>query len=490
MPRGWLLSLAAATLASGADTRLAEAAQQGNRDAVRALIRGRAPVNDPQADGMTALHWAARSNDLEMARTLMAAKADVKAASRYGITPLWLAAANGSAAMTELLLNSGADANARLPKGETVLMAAARSGDAATVRLLLRHGADPNAAEESMGETALMWAAAENHPGAVTALIEGGADKNARSKVLTLAPFQWETSGMVSTTLPRGGWTALMYAARQNSLSAARALADAGADLNVRDPDGTTALVFAIINAHFDLAAMLADKGADPNIADESGMAALYAAVDMHTLGPMISRPAPKLVDEIDAAGMVKVLLAHGADPNQRLKKPVIGRHHDGGDASLGEGTTPLFRAAKTNDVPVMRMLLEAGASPFLTQKDYSTVLMVIAAGGARAGAYSAAFSVTEEGAIEAMKLCIDYGADVNAFNANGQTALHRAAQRGANKIVQFLADAGAKLDMKDKQGRTPLDLVSGAGPGGRGAGGGRESTANLLRQLMAGRAK
>ncbi len=134
-----------------------------------------------------------------------------------------------------------------------------------------------------MGETALMWAAAENHPEAVKALIEGGADINAHSTVLTLAPFKWVTSGMVSTTLPRGGWTPLMYAARQNSFDAAAALADAKADLNLTDPDGTTALVFAIINAHFDLAAMLLDKGADPNVGDETGMAALYAAVDMHT---------------------------------------------------------------------------------------------------------------------------------------------------------------------------------------------------------------
>jgi len=492
MRRMWTLYLAALALANAADLRVNEAVKQGNRDEVRTLLRGKAPVNAPEADGMTALHWAVRANDVEIARALIEAKADVNAASRYGITPLWLAATNGSAPMAELLLKAGANAKATLPKGETMLMAAARTGDVATVKLLLAGGADPNAREETMGETALMWAAAQNHPEAVSVLIAGGADKNARSTVLTLAPFQWVTSGMVSTTLPRGGWTALMYAARQNAMGAARALAEAGADLNLRDPDGTTALVFAIINAHFDLAAMLADKGADPNVVDESGMAALYAAVDMHTLGPMISRPPPKLVDELDAEGIVRVLLTHGADPNQRLKKPVLGRHHDGGDASLGEGTTPLMRAAKANDLPVMKSLLEAGASPFLTLKDYSTPLMIVAAGGARAGAYAVALSVTEEGAIEAMKLLVDRGADVNAFNASGQTALSRAAQRGANKIVQYLADQGAKLDMKDKQGRTPLDLVSRpSGPGGRGGPAGpREETAALLRQLIARTAK
>ena len=469
-------------VASAEDLRVADAAKDGNAALVRTLLKQRADVNAPQADGMTALHWAVLSNDGELAQALIRAGANVKAANRYGITPLWLAATNGNAAMIETLLKAGADPNATLPEGETVLMAAARTGDAASVRSLLAHDAKVNVQERSLGETALMWAAAENHAAAVKALIEGGADKNAQSTVLSLAPFKWVTSGMVSTTLPRGGWTALMYAARQNAAEAAVALADGGADLNAKDPDGTSALVFAIINAHFDLAALLLDKGADPNVTDSSGMAALYAAVDMHTLGAMMSRPAPKLVDKLDAADLVKLLLAHGADPNARLKKPVIGRHHDGGDATLGEGTTALLRAAKTNDIPVMRLLLENGASPFLTQKDYTNVLMIVAAGGARAGAYAAAFAVTESGAIEAMKLCIDHGADVNAFNSNGQTALHRAAQRGADQVVKFLAEQGAKLDMKDKQNRTPLDIASGSGPGSRA------STAALLRQLMQGK--
>jgi ankyrin repeat protein len=463
-----------------------EAAKAGNVNSVRSLIREHADVNTPGPDGLTALHLAVQADDAPMMQLLLSAGANVNAADRYGITPLSLAATNGNAAIIEVLIKAGANPNSALPEGETVLMTAARTGNVAAVKVLLSHGADANAKEKSFGETALMWAAAENHPEAVEALIAGGADVNARSTVLNLAPFKWVTSGMVSTTLPRGGWTALMYAARQNSMSGARKLAEKGADLNATDPDGTTALVFAIINAHFDLAAMLLDKGADPNVADETGMAALYGAVDMHTLGPMISRPAPKLVDEMDAADLVKRLLAHGANPNARLKKPVLGRHHDGGDATLGEGTTPLMRATKTNDVAVMKLLLDAGASPFLTQKDYTTPLMIAAAGGARAGGYAAAFSVTEAGTIEAMKLLIDRGADVDAFNANGQTAVHRAAQRGANQVVQFLADRGAKLDMKDKQGRMPVDLAReptrnpGGPPGPR-----NESTVTLLRQLM-----
>jgi uncharacterized protein len=478
--------LALAALASAADLRVPDAARDGNADLVRALLKQHAEVNAPQPDGMTALHWAVRANDADLSEALLHAGANAKAQNRYGITPLSLAATNGNAKLIEALIKAGADPNAALPEGETVLMTAARTGDEASIRMLLAHDAQVNARESTMGETALMWAAAENHPAAVKALIDRGADRNAKSTVLTLAPFRWITSGMVSTTLPRGGWTPLMYAARQNAKEAARALADAGADLNQTDPDGTTALTLAIINAHFDLAATLLDKGADPNIVDETGMSALYAAVDMHTLGPMISRPAPKLIDAIDAADLVGLLLAHGANPNLRLKKPVIGRHHDGGDASLGEGTTALLRAAKTNDIQVMKLLLENGADPFLTQKDHTNVMMIIAAGGARAGAYAAAFQVTEEGAIEAMKLCLDHGVDVNAFNNNGQTALHSAAQRGADKIVKFLAANGAKLDMKNKTNRTPLDVAQGGGGGGRGGGGaGHPTTAALLRQLM-----
>jgi ankyrin repeat protein len=483
-----IILLAAFAIAAGNDPPVVEAAKNGNRVALRTLIQQRADLNAPGADGMTALHWATEASDVETVQLLLRAGANAKAASRYGITPLSLAATNGDTPMLDILLKAGADPNAALPEGETILMTASRTGNPDSIRLLLSHGASPNAKENSLGETALMWAAAENHADAVRALIHGGADPNLRSTVLTLAPFKWVTSGMVSTTLPRGGWTALMYAARQNAAGAARALAESGADLNLTDPDGTTALTFAIINAHFDLAAMLLDKGADPNVADETGMASLYAAVDMHTLGSMISRPAPKLVDELDSPRLAKLLLAHGADPNARLKKPVLGRHHDGGDASLGEGTTPLIRAVKTNDIPVIKMLLEAGASPFLTLKDYTTPVMIAAAGGARAGAYAAAFSVTEDGAINVIKLLMDRGADLNAFNTNGQTALHRAAQRGADQLVRFLAENGAKLDMRDKQGRMPVDLAleptrNPGGPPGRG----HESTATLLRSLMSG---
>jgi uncharacterized protein len=487
--RAFLLLLSVAVVLHAADTdrRVIEAVKSGNRESVRALLKQNAPVNVRDTDGTTALHWAARSDDMETAQMLLRAGADVKAADRYGITPISLAAEVGDAALIEALVKAGADVNVAQPDGETVLMTAARTGKPDALKVLLAHGANVNARENQFGETALMWAAAENNAAAIRVLAEAGADKNARSTLLKFPEFKFITSGMVTTSLPRGGWTSLMYAARQGSVEAAGALADVGADKDLADPEGSTALILAIINAHFDLAEVLLQKGADPNIADSTGMTALYAAVDMHTLGPMLSRPGPKITDKLDAADMVGRLIDHDANANVRLKRPIIGRHHDSGDASMGEGTTPLIRATKNVDTPVIRLLLEGGADPSIAQKDYSTASMV---------AIRAAGS-SEANTIEALKLFFDHGADVDAFNAAGQTALHIAAGRGSDDVVRFLASRGAKLDMKDKQGHTPLEVaggVGGAGGGGRGAPGGRgggpaavhESTVALLRQLTA----
>jgi len=496
----WLVASIAAGVplvgATGAGTRLVDAAKDGNFATVKALIAQKADVNVAEADGMTALHWAVRANDMPTVQALIRAGAKVNAANRYGMTPIILAAQNGDPLLLAALLKAGANPNSTLPEGQTALMTAARTGNVESIKMLAETGAKIDAKEEWQGQTALMWAASQNNAAAVRTLIDLGADKNERSKLLSFAEFKFETSGMAITVLPRGGWTPLMYAARDGAIDSVRTLAEAKAELNASDPDGTTALMYAILNAHFDTAAILIDKGADPNVADITGTTALYAAVDMHTLGPMLSRPSPKLVDKLDAADIAKLLIDHGADVNARLKRPILGRHHlPTGDASLGEGTTALARAAKSNDLQLMRMLLDAGADPKLTLKDRTTPLMIAAAGGAVVGAYAIAIPVTEDSSIEAIKLCLERGVDVNAFNTSGTTALHSAVQRGAENVVRYLADHGAKLDMKNKQGRMPIDIAMGVGAGsgrggaagGRGRGGaGRESMVELLRSLMA----
>ncbi len=225
-----------------------------------------------------------------------------------------------------------------------------------------------------------MYAAIENHADAVKLLAEVGADVNVRSKRLEFPDFVFKTAGMIYVVQPVGSWTPLMYAARDGAIDAVRALADVGANLNLVDPDGTTALTLAIVNGHFDTAVALLEKGADPNVADKNRMTPLYAAVDMHTLQTVWGRPAPLLDDAVDPVGMVKALLAHGADPNVQLKRPIIGRHtRNTGDGGLSEGTTALARAAKSGDVPIMKVLLEGGANPFLTQADYTTAAMIAA---------------------------------------------------------------------------------------------------------------
>jgi ankyrin repeat protein len=384
-------------------------------------------------------------------------------------------------------------------------MTASRTGTVEAVKLLLGRGADVHAREAWFGETALMWAAAENHASVVRLLVEAGADINARSTILSAPVLGFPRSGGPNSPLPRGGWTALMFAAREGAIDAATALADLGADLNAtalpqtdvplkaddiaaagQSDIGTTAMVFAIINSHYDLASMLLDKGADPNVLDGSGMGALYAAVDMNSLQWVQGRPAPILRDRFDAVDLVPRLLQKGADPNARLKTRPLKRHHDAGSTlNFGEGTTPLMRAARTNDVAVMKLLLDAGADPFLTLPDRTDALM-IAAGVGYGGLRGEGIRIvvpTPEGAIEALSLLLDRGMDVDAFNTAGNTALHGAVGRG-DDVVRFLASRGAKLDLKNKAGFTPLDLALGRG-GRRGRGGVvRESTAELLRRL------
>jgi ankyrin repeat protein len=494
MAAAWLCAVALALTAGsagGAGVPIVDAVKTGSADAVRAVLKQKVDVNAAEADGTTALHWAAHASNLELTQLLVRAGANANAANRYGVVPLRLAVESGNAALAEVLLKAGANPNAAMPTGESVLMTAARTGDPATLKTLVAHGANVSAVEGVQGQTALMYAALENHPAAVKVLAELGADLNARSKPLTWPEFKFNTGGMIYTLQPVGGWTALMYAARDGAVDVVRALADLGADLDAQDPDGTTPLTLAIVNARFDAAVALLDKGANPNVADKMGMTPLYAAVDMHTLSPLMGRPAPPLRDSIDALDMARALLRRGANPNAQLQRPIIGRHTAyQGDGSLGEGTTALARAAKSGDVAMMKILLEGGADPKITQKDGTTVAMIAtSARGQRVYAATASVGTpaTEQDALAALELLVRATIDVNAANSNGQTALHNAAARGADAIVKYLVENGATLDVKDKQGRLPIDVARGLGGRGRGnaPGEAHESTVTLLSALM-----
>lgn len=470
-----------------ADTRVIDAVKSGNHESIRALIRNHAAVNIPETDGTTALAWAVRNDDLAAVQALLAAGANPKAGNRYSVTPLDLAVTNRNAAITAALLKAGADQSVARPGGETILMTAARTGSPEVVRLLLEHsGSDVNAHESAYGETALMLAASENHAAAAALLIEHGAGVNTRSTAFQYPKDRFGLEGVI-TILPHGNWTPLMYAARQGSTGAARVLAEKGADLNLTDPDGTSALILAIINSHFDTAALLLTKGADPNLADSTGMTPLYAAVDMNTLGEVYGRPAhPEPPSDTSALDLMKLLLERQANPNAKLKSATLYRAHTPGEPTLGDGSTPLMRAAKNGDAAAMRLLLHYGADPSLAQRNHTTALMMAAGLGRGLGVFAKDYA-TEAQMIEGLKVLLAQHVDVNATNDAGQTALHFAAL-SSDATVKILAENGARLDIKDKQGRTPLDFALGAG--GRGRAGAlpvpRQATAALLRQLAA----
>jgi ankyrin repeat protein len=467
---------------------LPDAVKEGDRTAALALIQQHADVNAPEPDGTTALHWAVRQDDREMVDRLIKAGANVKAANRYGVTPLYLACVNGSAAMIGKLLEAGADANAATTEGETALMTVARTGNVEAAKVLLAHGADVNSKEQWRQQTPLMWAVAESHPEMAQELIAHGANVNARQ-----VTWNWErqmTKEPREKWMPLGGLTPLLFAARQGCLDCARILLKSGAEINAADPNNISPVLMAVINGHYDFAAFLLDQGADPNIADETGRTALYAAVDMHTM-PASNRPSPNEVDNsLTSMDLIQALMAHGANVNVQLKKiqPYRTKLDRGDDTMLGTGTTPLLRAAKAGDAGAMQALLAKGADPKIPTRFGITPLMAAAGLGTKEEDTTAR-KKTEAEAISSIKLCLDAGVDVNTADNQGDTALHGAAQKGWDQVVQFLVDHGAKLDVKDKRGRTPLDAAMGL-MGNGGFDGSRqdvhESTVALLRKLMA----
>jgi uncharacterized protein len=443
-------------------------------------------------DGTSPLHMAVYRDDVALVKKLIAEGADVRAKNAYGSTPMAEAATTGNVEVIKALLKAGADVESPGADGQTALMIVARSGNVEAARVLIKHGAKVNARETWREQTALMWAAAESQPDMVKELIRRGAELDARSQVnkwareVTAEPrVQWR---------PAGGLTALLYAARQGCLACVKHLVEAGADVNLGDPKGVTPLIMAATNFNFDVAAYLLSNGANPDKWDFWGRTALYAAVDLNTLphGGWPDRPSP---DETTPIQLAERLLAAGANPNLQLKlmPPYRSVKDDrGADGLLHIGTTPLLRAAKAMDVPMIRLLLARGALPDLPTARGITPLMAAAGLGSTAidtrGYYDT--DDVQQRSIESVRLLLAAGADVNRKDLGGQTAIHGAARWGWTEVVPFLAANKADVSARDAQGMTPLDLALGRSPqAGRGGSTASPQMAALLEELIRARA-
>jgi len=474
-----LVGLGLASAAWAAGPEVADAVQNRDNARLEALLRQKANVNEAQPDGTTALHWAAHWNDLDAVTRLLRAGANPNAANRYGATPLSEAASLNNAPLVGALLKAGANPKTlTTADGETVLMTAARAGNAEVVKMLLAGGADVNAKESYRGQTALMWAAAENHPDIVKLLLEHGADW----KILSLdRPTKLPKLSAASSVSPmsRGGLTAFLFAAREGDIETAKIMVDAGVDINQVDVDGANALIVSLMNKHYAFAKFLLDRGANPNLADVKGRTALYAAIDIRN-EDWSALPSRKEDDPLPSLEIVKLILAKSANLNAALTQNLPGRSGmDLGDTTLDAGTTPFMRAARSGDAAVMRLLLEKGADPKLATKDGTTALMFAAGVGYR----DKNTRGTDAEALEAVKVCLAQGMDINQANARGETPLHGAAGRGADTLVQFLVDHGASLDARMKQGFTALDVALGKSTFGQ-LPVPHESTVALIRKL------
>jgi ankyrin repeat protein len=470
--------------------------KQQDGAAVRTLIAGHADVNAAQSDGATALHWAAYWDDLASADLLIGAAARVNAVNENNVTPLSLACGNGSAAMVARLLAAGADPNLAQTSGETPLMTCARTGNRAAVDALLARGANVNAKEPVLQQTALMWAVAEKHHEAARSLLAHGADVHARTAVRGGAARP-RSASVAPTPVDIGtgggdGFTPLLFAARVGDVEALKLLLEHGSDVNEVAADGSTALIVATLRGHVPAAMFLLSNGADAN-AHGPGYTALHWAAgtwETQLTGPYGIESQRE--DEWNAMRglkgsariqLIDALLAHGADPNVRLTKepPRYGYANLRFHVSLA-GATPFLLAARVPDVEVMRLLVAHGADPTLPTNLHTTPLMV-AAGIGRVPNESFA---TESATLQAVKLALELGGDVNAADDIGDTALHGAAHIRSAAVVQLLVEHGAKVNAKNRRGLTPLMIADGAGNSdnpGIGSGG---AAGELLRELSA----
>jgi ankyrin repeat protein len=440
-----------AAAAYGATTEVADAAMRGDREAVRAALARKADVNSAQIDGSTALHWAVERDDVELTDLLIRAGARVTARTREGVTPLQLAATNGNAPIIDRLLEAGADPNAALtPSGDTALMMAARTGKTDTIRVLVEAGADANATETWGGTTALMWAVSEGHAGATRMLIDAGADVNARSHYVAAANgrgFEGRTPLASATDAKAAefasGWlTPLMFAAREGDAELARILVGSGADVDAVAGDGKTALAVAIFNGNYEVASYLVDNEADVNKADAQRFTPLFWAVDR---GNMETAPNFPWMVTADPMPLIRKMLDAGANPNAIVNNTPRARMREGSPRIVF--ATALMRAAFAADLELVKLLLAHGADPSIISGDGETMLSA-AAGLAFIHGYHRGKPPEER--LQVVNLFVELGNNVNQEDDYGITPLMAAGNYGDVPIIQYLIDAGADMSAHD----------------------------------------
>jgi ankyrin repeat protein len=498
---GWLLP----AVAVAAGVPLADAAERGDLAAVRSLIGQRSDVNATRVDGTTALHAAVHADHLEIADLLLRAGANAGARDRYGVTPLFLACVNGNAEMIRRLLDAGVDPDTTDPGGETALMTAARTGAVAALHLLIERGAAVDAREPEFQQTALMIAVREDHRAAVELLVKAGAAVNGQTRKGPTPAFVppckgtgcgSEGVGINKGGLPdrgrraevKGGMTPLLYAARDGRLEAARMLVAAGAQLELGDGNGIRPLLMAVVNGQIDVARFLAERGANVNADDFWGRSPLWAAVEYRNLDMNNNdqdSPKDNGVDRAPVLDLIRLLLDKGADVNARTREVPPSRRwlYALNDSWVDyTGQTPLLRAALSGDTTTMRLLVQRGADPNLATLAGTTPLMAAAGVG---WAVAQTYTESPQASLDAVLFCLELGADVNAANSMGLTALLGAVNRGRNDIIELLVKRGARLDIKDKEGRTPLRWAEGVFLAAVGAER-KPATIALLEKLMA----